>query len=163
MGKERYKYCAETNQLYDSEEDELYAYNLNNNKVISLLNQQEGEMRELGLINYGDSSYYIQNSDEYEKDRKICELENELAELKQKTIVLKFEPFQKIYVLIYNDSGKCFIVEHTYSGYSVNYCARERIWIQCTDSDKSYMLSSCFATKEEAEQKLAEIKGENSE
>lgn len=45
------------------------------------LDQQECEMRELGLINYGDSSYYIQNPDEYEKDRKICELENEVERL----------------------------------------------------------------------------------
>ena len=90
-------------------------------------------------------------------------IEQDLAELKQKAIVPKFEPFQKIYVLIYNDNGKCSIVEHTYSGYSVNYCARERIWIQCTDSDESYMLSSCFATKDEADKKLAEIKGEKDE
>lgn len=85
------------------------------------------------------------------------DLKQELAELKQGAIVPKFEPFQKIYVLIYNNEGKCSIVEHTYSGYSINYCARERVWIQCSDSDKSYMLSNCFATKEEAEK---ELKGE---
>lgn len=48
------------------------------------LDQQECEMRELGLINYGDSSYYIQNPDEYEKDRKICELENEVERLERR-------------------------------------------------------------------------------
>lgn len=90
-------------------------------------------------------------------------LTQELTELKQKAIASKFEPFQKIYVLIYNDEGKCSIIEHIYSGYSVNYCARERIWIQCTDTDNSYMLSNCFVTKEEAEQKLAEIKGKKDE
>lgn len=44
--------------------------------------QRQGEMEELGLLNYGDSSYYIQNPDEYEKDKKICELENEVERLK---------------------------------------------------------------------------------
>lgn len=45
--KERYKYYTETNQIYDSEEDELYAYNLNNNKIISILNQQDKRIKEL--------------------------------------------------------------------------------------------------------------------
>ena len=45
--KERYKYYVETNQLYDSEEDELYAYNLNNNKIISILNKQDKRIKEL--------------------------------------------------------------------------------------------------------------------
>ena len=93
--------------------------------------------------------------------KENLKLKQELAELKQKAIVPKFEPFQKIYVIIYGDNKKCSVVQHIYSGYMVNYCARERIWIQCTDSDKDYMFSNCFATKEEAEQKFAEIRGKD--
>lgn len=45
--KPRYKYYEETNQLYDNEKDELYAYNLNKNKIISILNQQDNRIKEL--------------------------------------------------------------------------------------------------------------------
>lgn len=45
--KSRYKYYAETNQLYDNEKGELYAYNLNKNKIISILNQQDKRIKEL--------------------------------------------------------------------------------------------------------------------
>lgn len=44
--KPRYKYYEETNQLYDNEKDELYAYNLNKNKIISILNQQDKRIKE---------------------------------------------------------------------------------------------------------------------
>ena len=56
--KERYKYFVETNQLYDSEEDELYAYNLNNNKIISTLNQQDKQIKELEAENSRFRKYY---------------------------------------------------------------------------------------------------------
>ena len=46
-GKERYEYYPKQNQLYDSEEDELYAYNLNNNKIISILNEQDKKIKDL--------------------------------------------------------------------------------------------------------------------
>ena len=45
--KSRYKYYAETNQLYDNEKGKLYAYNLNKNKIISILNQQYKQIKEL--------------------------------------------------------------------------------------------------------------------
>ena len=45
--KPRYKYYEETNQLYDNEKGELYAYNLNKNKIISILNQQDQRIAEL--------------------------------------------------------------------------------------------------------------------
>lgn len=45
--KPRYKYYEETNQLYDNEKGELYAYNLNKNKIISILNQQDARIKEL--------------------------------------------------------------------------------------------------------------------
>ena len=62
--------------------------------------QREGGMRELGLLNYGDSSYYIQNPDEYEKDKKICELENEVKRLEHRLsncIEPKFKIGQEIW------------------------------------------------------------------
>ena len=45
--KPRYKYYEETNHLYDNEKGELYAYNLNKNKIISILNQQDKRIKEL--------------------------------------------------------------------------------------------------------------------
>lgn len=45
--KERYRYIVATNKLYDSQEDELYFYNINSNKVISILNQQDREIKQL--------------------------------------------------------------------------------------------------------------------
>lgn len=43
--------------------------------------QKQHEMAELGLINYGDRTYYLQHQEEYEKDSKICELESEIERL----------------------------------------------------------------------------------
>lgn len=71
------------------------------------LDQQECEMRELGLINYGDSSYYIQNPDEYEKDRKICELENEVERLEHRLEVAE-KAFNNLY-------DKFMIVTYNYA------------------------------------------------
>ena len=48
------------------------------------LDQQEYEMKEIGLIMHGQSDYYYQNPDEYEKDKKICELENEVERLERR-------------------------------------------------------------------------------
>ena len=67
------------------------------------LDQQFSEMRELGLLNYGDSSYYIQNLDEYEKDKKICELENEVERLEHRLsncIEPKFKIGQEIWDVV---------------------------------------------------------------
>lgn len=51
-------------------------------KMYDQMFQQQHEMEELGLINYCDRAYYIQNPEEYEKDKKICELESEIEKLK---------------------------------------------------------------------------------
>lgn len=50
-------------------------------KLFEEIDQKQAEMEELGLINYGDSGYYIRNPEEYEKDSKICELESKIARL----------------------------------------------------------------------------------
>lgn len=68
--KERYKYYTETNQIYDSEEDELYAYNLNNNKVISILNQQDKRIKELELLLKADKKIETNSLNGFEKLRQ---------------------------------------------------------------------------------------------
>jgi hypothetical protein len=50
-------------------------------KMYDELDQQQAEMEELGLINYGDSGYYLRNPEEYEKDKMICELESKIERL----------------------------------------------------------------------------------
>lgn len=90
--KERYEYYVETNQLYDSEEDELYAYNLNNNKVISILNQQDKRIKELekkyqDLKEDNDAtteSLYASRTYLDKNTSKMWELERENQQLKEK-------------------------------------------------------------------------------
>ena len=53
-------------------------------KMYDEMFQKQTEMEELGLINYGDRSYYLQHPEEYEKDSKICELESEVIRLEHK-------------------------------------------------------------------------------
>lgn len=78
--KERYKYYTETNQIYDSEEDELYAYNLNNNKIISILNQQDKRIKELEEEN----KFLEKRNEELTIDRRdFCLERNDLFEENQ--------------------------------------------------------------------------------
>lgn len=46
------------------------------------LDKLEYEKQEIGLIMHGQSNYYYQYPDEYEKDRRIVKLENEVERLK---------------------------------------------------------------------------------
>ena len=88
--KERYKYQTETNQIYDSEEDELYAYNLNNNKIISILNQQDKRIKELeqdktkvmDLLNSMTENWWIS----YEKNKKLRQQNKRLKKQLVETI-----------------------------------------------------------------------------
>lgn len=89
--KERYKYLKETNQLYDSEEDELYAYNLNNNKIISILNQQDKRIKELEsklrVSNSLNASLSLEHSElkkRYDSQEKL--LSQKLAENSKLTL-----------------------------------------------------------------------------
>ena len=125
------------------------------------LDQQEHEMRELGLIMYGDYNYYIINPEEYEKDKKICELENEVERLEHRLsncIELKFKIGQECYVLLGKEIEKITIVgcrikiskmeDENFTMYSI------------TDSQGyacSVMEEQLFATKEEALKKLEEM------
>lgn len=53
-------------------------------KMYEELDQKQAEMEELGLINYGDMGYYWRNPEEYEKDKRICELKSEVERLEHK-------------------------------------------------------------------------------
>ena len=67
--------------------------------------QQQGELEELGLVNYGDPSYYFSHPDEYDKDKRIAELEEQLKEL-PKQIVEKIK--EALYdITIYSGNITC--------------------------------------------------------
>ena len=50
-------------------------------KMYDKWDKDQAKMEELGLINYGDSGYYWRNPEEYEKDKKICQLESKIERL----------------------------------------------------------------------------------
>lgn len=110
--------------------------------------QREGEMRELGLLNYGDSSYYIQNPDEYEKDRRIVKLENEVERLERRLsncIEPKFKVGQEVW-LVLCDGVKKDVVKNNYYLYSL-------------EKSRLGLYESClYATEEEAKAKLEKLK-----
>lgn len=96
------------------------------------------------------------------ENKEILELENanlksELAELKQKAIVPKFEKGQIVYFIDFNDgysqilSGAIVAFDYYTSSYIIIDTFGNEIWRR---------VENFFTTKEEAEQKLAEIKGE---
>ena len=84
---------------------------------------------------------------------KIKDLEQELAELKQKAIVPKYKTGDKVYGIIdtlaYTDVLPVEIRDT---------CLLYEVWDGENTTKQHY--TRIFATKEEAEQKLAEIKGE---
>lgn len=68
-------------------------------KMYDEMFQKQAEMEELGLINYGDRSYYLQHPEEYKKDSEICGLESEVMRLEHKLEItekalelLKYKP-----------------------------------------------------------------------
>lgn len=127
------------------------------------LDQQFSEMRELGLLNYGDSSYYIQNLDEYEKDKKICELENEVERLEHRLsncIEPKFKIGQEVY-WVYTSNQRFpfkvkvlgFVIKNLGGIIQTFYEIEENeIDMGC------YNEKQLFATEEEAKKKLEELK-----
>ena len=96
--------------------------------------QREAEMEELGLLNYGDSSYYIQNPDEYEKDKKICELENEVERLKlyEKALFLATEQISE-----FQFGCEEFNMCQMCSNFGAENCAD----IECEDGFVNYFLN----------------------
>lgn len=90
---------------------------------------------------------------------KIADLEQELAELKQNAIVPKFKVGQEIYIVCDFNINRIVsgwkIADYEY--YKQQYIVENKDSIDWIHEDK------IFATKEEAEQKLAEVKGKKDE
>lgn len=93
-------------------------------------------------------------------NKKYSYTKKELAELKQKVIVPKYNCNQEIFFIDEQNQDWCKILKATilaYDYYDKRYFVqlvlfnKEQIWLYEQD---------IFATKEEAEKKLAEIKGE---
>ena len=90
--------------------------------------------------------------------KRIKELEEELAKLKQKAIVPKFAIGQKVWY-VYNKNQlapiQVIISDFSYYGYR-----KHKILYESENYYEGMPEGCLFTTKEEAEQKLAEIKGE---
>lgn len=88
--KERYRYIVATNKLYDSQEDELYFYNINSNKVISILNQQDKRIKDLEeQIKTKDTINNLYKTTVSLRDNDFKDLVYENNELKQENKQLK--------------------------------------------------------------------------
>ena len=112
--KSRYKYYAGTNQLYDNEKGELYAYNLNKNKIISILNQQDNRIKELEQEN----NFFEKRNEELIIDRRdICLERNDIFEenkqLKQQLHDLPKKIMGEIKKELY-DCGKTYLEDEPY-------------------------------------------------
>ena len=112
--KSRYKYYAGTNQLYDNEKGELYAYNLNKNKIISILNQQDNRIKELAQEN----NFFEKRNEELIIDRRdICLERNDIFEenkqLKQQLHDLPKKIMGEIKKELY-DCGKTYLEDEPY-------------------------------------------------
>lgn len=103
-----------------------------------------------------------------QKDQRIAELEQELAELKEKAIVSRFEIGQHLYMIPTQANGLEHITEYsllkmTLSDIGVRYHLRliykeKGIEPYFSASEKMFNVI-IFATKEEAQAKLKEIQG----
>lgn len=125
------------------------------------LDQLEYEKQEIGLIMHGQSDYYYQYPDEYEKDKKICELENEVKRLEHRLsncIEPKFKPHNDLFVIVgYKDEPKT--VEQYYIDEIV--VRGNGTLVEYRDIEKNAIIgqnNTLFATREEAERYLEELK-----
>ena len=84
---------------------------------------------------------------------KIKELEQELAELKEKAIVPKFKVGQKIWYLDRYGIQKDTIISFTY------FSIQNEILYKMSDEIIDYREEYIFATEQEAQDKLKEMKG----
>ena len=102
--KSRYKYYAETNQLYDNEKGELYAYNLNKNKIISILNQQDKRIKELEQENLSLQEQSIRDNQNWIEE--TTQLKQQLHDLSKKIVG---EIKKELY-----DCGKTYLEDEPY-------------------------------------------------
>ena len=155
--------CSEYSSCYSCHKENCY---------IKEIEEKLGELEDV-LEKYG-----IKNAEELDKrinsirtntlidieNKEILELENanlksELAELKQKAIVPKFKVGQEIYIV-------CdFNINRIVYGWKIaDYEYYKQLYIVVNKDGIDWLPEEkIFATKEEAEQKLAEIKGEKDE
>lgn len=117
------------------------------------INMEEYYVKDAGKITYIYGVDLEEHKTVIEKQQKrIAELEQELAELKEKAIVPKFKISQKIWHILCNDGASCVAIEdvitnikgNIYSLKNCRFCAMEE---------------ELFATEQEAQEKLKEIQG----
>lgn len=110
-------------------------------------------IRHFGELEDVLETYCIEDLDKFIDNQldEIYKLRQELAELKQKAIVPKFKVGQEIYYIYGNEIRSMFVSTIEISKNLIVYHSL-RDFVQFE--------FNCFATREEAEQKLAEIKGE---
>lgn len=99
--------------------------------------------------------YHLQNNS---NETLIHNLKNELAELKQKAIVPKFQTGQDVFIILdaaikETNINSITIFAGNELSYYCKYVNNEKMYLELDEEE-------IFATKEEAEQKLTEIKGE---
>ncbi len=133
-------------------EDVLERYKIENVEELDLiLNKSEN------LLLNKSKNLLLANGVRFLKE-KNNRLEQELAELKQKAIVPKFNYEQEIFFIDYNINQIVSATILSFDYYDKRYLARlkcfqeEQVWVYEED---------IFATREEAEQKLAEIGGKD--
>lgn len=93
-----------------------------------------------------------------EKDQRIAELERRL----ENAIVPKFKIGQKVYIADIYDGR---VTKEEYIGENLEYIITFKKYHCgcCEDEYHEIEKELCFATEEEAEQKLKQLKGENNE
>lgn len=137
--KERYEYFFGTNTIKDNKTNQFYGC------VVDLLNQQDKRIKELGQENKQLKQQLAEKDKEIEKYRNA--------------IVPKFKVGQEIYIVCDFNINRIVsgwkIADYEY--YKQQYIVENKDSIDWIHEDK------IFATKEEAEQKLAEVKGEKYE
>lgn len=152
--------------------DETIALTIATNKLAEL----EDVLEEFELTSAEDLRNYLNFQDnmgtiwesKLDLKNKIAELEQELAELKQNAIVPKFRTYQPIfYITQYYTSTKGnpeydIISDKYYVAENENEIILGWNYAKDFNQRKYYHVRKdwVFATKEEAEKKLAEIKGE---
>lgn len=137
----------------------------------------EDVLEEFELTSAGDLRKHLNFKDNMEiwegelnYKNKIADLEHELAELKQKAIVPKFQIGQTLYMIPTQFNGLIKIKEYgllsiDLSDIGIRYhlvCKEKERGIEPFYCASEVMFGhSIFTTKEEAEQKLAEIGGKD--
>ena len=134
--------------------------------VVDKLGELEDVLEEFELTSAEDLRNYLNFQDnmgtiwesKLDLKNKIAYLEQELAELKQKAIVPKFSLGQEVWAIsVYRkDCVDNFIIQE------ICFCSRYGLYYKTNMGINLYeYYFDIFATKEEAEQKLAEIGGKD--